>query len=879
MTIPPTRIVISEITGGMNTYDPVFLLDNISFPQLINALCYRKRIIKKTASSRLGRLQRTITSTGSNPIMTLDGSGDGSANLVSLFSLEATSSIAPGSISFTDGTNTFTEPATPDGTLVGTPGGTGTINYATGAITITGGDPGQMLTGTFGYYPGLPCLGIESFESDKTPTAQIDFPVNVFFDQTYAYQFNGTFYDVSFYKGTGNPVTWTGQNYQQFFSSNYYRAMFVTNNKPGMQFGWVHSCADQGPSTTITMVIYNYQKGGLGYAPLTTLVVNDYLFFNQGLGTTFTPNMNSGYVSDATGSASGTYVITFATSQTTNTYTADSALCQLMTNGSSGIGDGIRWYDGDPTGMSMLGWVNFAPPLDDKKNASTPYLIGARMILPFGNRLLAIGTFEATSAQIATPTYYGNRIRYCEVTATPFYSLPIPDTLPPPNVEPNAWISNIQGFGGFVDLDTTQRILSASVTQGSLILGLESEQRRMSLTGVETDPFNTSVINPEYGSVGTFAIIPMDQGILTVGEYGFLSTSSYDSKRFDEKIIDQIFSISAVNNGFDRICGGRDFKNEVIYFTFPSQNSDASNIYPDQTVVFNYREGSFALWLETFTTYGLYKIQTGETWSHYYTPWKSWDIKWADLGGDQYVEPFVAGGTPQGFVMLKWDSDNAGSFNQSSMYIKAITVSGSTATITSPSHNLNSGLFVGFWDGIPGIGSMQFIGQVSSIVDIDNFVVTFDASGIPGNIVPGIWEMSIVDQINILTRQFPVAWTNAKKTRLGAQKYFLDTTTEGEFTVNLLGSQSPIPLNGPSDTPLYIFSQTVRTRPDASLGLSDNTQSQAQIWHRLAANAIGDTIQLQMTMSDAQMYNIPIATSPWVLYSIILDVYPSRTLA
>ena len=875
--IPTQRIVISEITGGMETYEEPFFLNNISFPKLINALCFRKSVIKKPGSSRLGRLQRTITATSGLPVMTLDGSGDGSANLISVFSLESTSSIAPGSITLTDGTNVFTEPSPPDGTLVGVPAGTGTINYATGAITITGGAAGQDLVGTFGYYPGLPCLGIESFESDKNATTQIDFPINVFFDQTYAYQFNGLFYDVSFFKTTKNPVIWTGQNYQQFFSCNYYRALFVTNNNPGMHFGWVHSASDQS-GTTITMVIYEYTDT----TPLTTLIVGDALFFNEGGGTAF-PNMTSGFVSNASGSATGTYIITFPSSVTVTSYVADSAIAQLLTSDVTGSGDGIRWYDGDPSGASTLGWVNFTPPLDNLESSSTTYLVGARMILPFGNRLLAIGTFEATSSQMTTnpisPTYYGNRIRYCEVTSTPFYAAPIPATLPPGNIEPQAWVSNIQGFGGFVDLDTTQRIISAAVTQGSLILGMESEQRRITLTGVETDPFSATVINPEYGTAGTFAIIPMDQGILTTGEYGFLTTSSYDAKRFDEKIIQQIFTISANNNGFERICGGRDFKNEVIYFTFASSDNDASNIYPNRTVVYNYREGSFALWNETFSTYGLFKVQLGLTWPFYFTPWESWFVNWEDLGGDTIVEPFVAGGTPQGFIMLKWDSGKAGSFNQASLFIQSIIVSAFTATIVSPNHNLEQGMFLGMWNGTPATGSLQFIGQVNFITDIDTFNITFSSSGNPSAIVPGLWEMSVVDQFDILTRQFPTAWGINKKTRIGAQKYFLDTTTQGEFTVYLLGSQSPIPLNQTSNKPLYIFSQTVRTRPDASLGLNDNAQAQAQIWHRLAASCIGDTVQLQMTLTPAQMYNINIATAPWVLYAVILDVYPSRTLA
>ena len=84
--IPAERIVISEIMGGMETYEKSFFLNNISFPKIINALCWRKSIIKKPGASRLGRLQRTITVTSGLPVMTLNGSGDGSANLISALS-------------------------------------------------------------------------------------------------------------------------------------------------------------------------------------------------------------------------------------------------------------------------------------------------------------------------------------------------------------------------------------------------------------------------------------------------------------------------------------------------------------------------------------------------------------------------------------------------------------------------------------------------------------------------------------------------------------------------------------------------------------------------------------------------------------------------
>jgi len=505
--LPPNRLVISEIMSGLQTYEEPFFINNDSFPILQNALCWRKRVMKKPGSQQLGQLRRQIGTTGASPF---------TATISPTPLVHGVSQFQIGSVVLVDGDTTNTASIS----LTSSNGSySGTLNRTTGALSIT--IPAIGATPVY-YVPGLPVMGIEQFESDKSASTQIDFPTNVFLDTTYSYQYDGTnFYDVSFYKTTNNPVSWHGANYQQFDSSNYYRCMFVTNNNPGFHF--LSGTYTSGSGTT--SVTFNFKSGGVNF---TTLIVNDVLFFNEWSAGGVNINGLSGTVTDASGAASGNYVVTFGSSVTVS----GTGIVQMMTNSLPGV-DGIRWYDGDPSNSSGLGWVNFAPPLDNLQSSSTTYLMGARILIPFGNRLLAIGTYEATSTNAATPTYYGNRIRYCQVSATPFYAAPVPATNSTTNYTANAWVSNIQGFGGFIDLDTTQRIISAAITQASLILGLEREQRRASNTGIEADPFSLQTINPEYGTAGTFAVIPMDKGILTAGEYGFLM----DMKEYAEREI------------------------------------------------------------------------------------------------------------------------------------------------------------------------------------------------------------------------------------------------------------------------------------------------------------------------------------------------------
>lgn len=857
----PSRLVIASIATGLQTYDKPFLIGNDAFPTLENALCWRKQLIKKPGSFQLGRLERTLGNTGASPF----------AVTISPIPLQhGTSEFRIGSVVLTDADLTVGAVAT----LTSSTGGySGTLNRTTGALSIT--HPVIAPTAVQ-FIPGIPVMGIEEFESDQSPNTQIDFPINVYFDTVYSYLFNGSiFVDNSFYKSTGAQVTWHGADYQQFDSANYYRAMFVTNNVPGAQFIRISNVPVTGGVTQITTLTPH------------GLANSDYVFINEVQGVT---NLN-GFGGKITAVIDPLNFTVTTTAATAGAYTSGGIVQELTR--SVGNTDGIKWYDGQGTSAGNgNGFVNFTPPLDNLQSTSTTYLVGARIIIPFGNRLLALGTFEDTSTNIiagATPVYYGNRIRYCQVSATPFYGNAPANRASPDNVgtEPLAWVSNIQGYGGFIDLDTTERIISAEATQGSLILGMESQQRKVVNTGIETDPFIVQLINPDYGSAGTHSTIPMDKGILTVGEYGFIITSSYDAQRFDLPIIQQIFQLNPSSNGFERICGGRDFVNEVIHFSYPSifdPEDKAGSIFPDTTLVYNYRENSFSLWYESATTYGLVKEQQ-KTWSALTSfTWESWDLPW-NSPTTTSTYPFVAFGTPQGFVMLKWYNDST---NDSSVVIQAISSVNpdNTYSITSVNHNLFSGAYVGFLP--PGSANPSFIGQVAYLGNYAGatpesvFTVNFDPSITPSSIIPGTWEVSIVDMPVIKTKQFQMAWSNSQKTRVGAQKYFMDTTEFGEFTVEILGSQSPIPLNNstPSNPlPSLISNAIVRTRPDDSLGLNDSQSQQTQIWHRLASTAVGDTIQLQMSLSDAQMRNVPIAISPWKLQAIILDLYPSRALA
>ena len=249
----PEQIYIGNFAKGLTTSRLPFVIDNDAFPTMFNFYSWRGRAKRKRGTIYLGQLEIQVQSvaTATPPtnwqigtIVTLAG-GAGTANLLTAAGAPSTATITQGSITLSDGTNTYTEPAAFNGTLVGAPGGTGTINYATGAITITGGATGGTVVGTYSYYPGNPVMSLRDFAYNSVPSVPAVsalYPYLLAFDTKKAYQFNSTsFYNVSYYKETNSPVTWSGQDYQQFWTTNYQGALWATNNVPGLNMKTGHT--------------------------------------------------------------------------------------------------------------------------------------------------------------------------------------------------------------------------------------------------------------------------------------------------------------------------------------------------------------------------------------------------------------------------------------------------------------------------------------------------------------------------------------------------------------------------------------------------------------------------------------------------------------
>jgi len=884
---------------GYETDRKPFLINNDAFPILTNAYLWRGQLKRKRGTIFLGRLERTLTAVS---LGTTTGGGTFSGNIFTILGLgtsQPNASIALETITVTVGTDIFTEPSPANGTLTGNTGGAGTINYATGAVTLTGAPGTTAITITFGYYPDLPVLGLEDFD-----IGVINQPIMISFDTLYSYGFNqGTdlFYDVTFYKSTGAPFTWNGPNYRQFYTTNYLGintiadspdktgCLWATNGTPGFHFITISNVTLTGSGTA----------GAVATITTSTphnLTDSDYVFINEvnGIGNS-TPTAGFIGIVGINGQ-SGIVTVTSATMFTIGAPFANGAyisggIVEYITRSASATIDGIRWYDGDPTASTDFGWVNFAPPLNQYDPVLNPhpfYLVGADIITPFKNRLIFSGVYLTSTASGATIQYFPNRIVYSQV-GTPYYSRPLPFAINTQNPDPTAWYQNVAGKGGFLTAPIDQEIITVAPNKDQLIYGFESNQLKLIYTFDDSLPFVFYTINSEFGSQNTFSAIILDTGILSIGTYGIVMTTEDSCQRIDLQILDQVFEISVSNNNNYRVIAVRDYRNEWIYFTYcPGEDEPGtgsiSKIFNSQTLLYNYRDNNWALFNENYTHYGTFRRSTRRTWASLgsiYGTWANWNDPW-NFGANEAFFPQIVGGNQQGFVIIKGE----GTQEADSQYISAFTVAAGVITITSPNHCLDNGDFIQI-DGLIGITIVDLDGKPVNIfkvkiVDENNFILYPENGAIATGTYLGGGTYKRFSNPFIQTKQFPIYWEGSRGVRVGVQRYLLDTTATGQLTVNIYSSQNNAdPDNDPGVNPYLIYQNTLLTSPEPNLYGPDPAYSstQDQIWHRQSNSFNGDSIQFGFTLNDEQMYDGTINTQEIVLHAIVLDLYPGRTLA
>jgi len=388
-------------------------------------------------------------------------------------------------------------------------------------------------------------------------------------------------------------------------------------------------------------------------------------------------------------------------------------------------------------GVTWVSWYNqagvvFTPQPWIQIDAGPTYLVNWLAMLPFRGRMVTFNTWEGPSATSALQK--SNRIRWSTI-GNPFIAFAAATPTTPAT---GSWRDDIRGQGGFLDIPTSEDIISVGFVRDNLVIFCERSTWQLRYTGRSIAPFQIEKVNSELGAAGPFSSVQFDTSLIGIGDKGIIECDSYKSQRIDIKIPDLVvLDINNQNNGPIRIQGIRDFIKRLAYWTLPLSDEYDPNVppdsqlYPNVRLVYNYENDSWSIFTDCFTALGTYQPQDSRTWLNTKLPWTQCKFSW--LSSQSPGIPSILGGNQQGFV--HYLTKDEVTVNDPILYISAITASGTAAptVITVPNHNLVT------TTGTTSINNVPYIIQISGIPTGTSF----------DNLNGGIFGIFVVDANNL----------------------------------------------------------------------------------------------------------------------------------
>ncbi len=473
-------------------------------------------------------------------------------------------------------------------------------------------------------------------------------------------------------------------------------------------------------------------------------------------------------------------------------------------------------------------------------------IITALIVIQFKGRLLLFNTWENPGA--VTPTQYPNRVRYSQIgnpTAT------------------DAWYDAANGYygkGGFIDAPTQQEIISAQIFRDRMIVYFERSTWELVYTNNEIQPFRWQNINIELGSESTFSLIPFDKGIMGIGAVGVHVTNGINVSRIDDKIPNYVFQISNANSGPQRVQGIRDYQNELTYWSVPVVDTVNPNIkYPNQMLVYNYKNDSWATWDDSITAFGYINFNNNLSWNQLVSyPWEDWETTWNE-GSNQSRMIRVVAGNQEGytFYMTRDVARCAGV-----LQITQISITNGIATITAMNHNLTNQQWV-LLEYIQGSGTLSQLNRnifrILSTPTVDTFTIEVAVTGI----YSGGGTIALVPQISLTTKQYNFFLEKGVNFSVSKMDFLVDRTAAGEVSVNILpstgGSTQELTLETSPYNPVYYPYE----------------QFQDQLWHSIYPQGTGSFLQFNITWNPDQMILPDISLEEFTLHSMMFYASPT----
>ena len=551
---------------------------------------------------------------------------------------------------------------------------------------------------------------------------------------------------------------------------------------------------------------------------------------------------------------------------TTNYQGADSSVrVFFVTNNFDDIGSPMRYTLDNAT------YTDFAPQL-----VSTPggdLLLEARILIPYYGRLIALNTIEGTAYGLGGNRNFFNRARFSQ-EGNPLAA--------------DAWHTDVFGKGGFADAPTSEAIVSATLFKNTLIVRFERSTWQLRYMGNYGTPFLFERISSDFGCESTFSSVLFDTGDLAVGNRAISVSTATTCQRIDENIPDIVFTILNKLSGPQRVHGIRDYRKELVFWNYNDANISAKEQYfPNQVLVYNYRDRTWAIFRDNVTVFGNLQPSNSITWDSTNVFWDDEQVLW-DSVSDIAEFPRVVIGNQMGYILYfgyKTPDD-------SSLTIEETSLGTSSLIISVPNHNIADEEIV-YIKGIKYL-SNNTVNAVPVATDLNNklylaeritntllklyrydfdqgiYISNFDYTPHePVQVVVyiGGGSLAIMPRLDVQTKDFNPYAKQGNQTKISYIDFLTDVTPSASMTVNLF-SNTYLTATQTINTGNELL-ETYQASP-----YFGNFSASNILWHRFYYTLTGQMIRIQMTYNDVLMNTIETHQQDWQLNAMTIWARP-----
>jgi len=528
----------------------------------------------------------------------------------------ATFPIRPGSFFATDGVEAFTDNG--NGTLTGDAGGTGTIQYNTGAWSLTFNMAviaGVIIRASYTFIPtqtstpsplSNPIMGLKQWISEATGDSKL-----LALDTKRAALYNDStqqFDPIS----SINQVLWVDDG---------------TTASITISTGWTGLAPY---SVTVSYPGQSMTDDGVGGFPGAGVMLN-----------TSTVNYSTGAIHlDLSANVAGrTFTATFNLSG--NYFTGNNS---NFFNATNWIGP--TYVSSNPGFLYLTNNVDRITLFDGTNLSRPPFPITSAHNVTFTNDITTCLDLDVYKNRLLVqrPKLVGNSqadsqsIRWSAVNA------------------PTNLVADVTGNGGESSAPTDDFIQSSEFLRDQLIVFFTNSTYTFRFTGNSFDPFRWDKINVTKSTNAPYGTVPYDERVTAMGSKGLSACDGVNMQRYDINIIDQFLDIN--QNLFNFAYGVRFDTDNHTWMLYPSISTGATT--SDRVLIFNFVEQTWAVYDISLSCLGIHYISTDVTWNDFAlgrpvgNEFPSWNV--ADIPWNYYLlqdrAPSLIGGDHTGIVYV-----------------------------------------------------------------------------------------------------------------------------------------------------------------------------------------------------------------------------------